>query len=210
MFKDRKDAGQQLAKHLLKYNAEDPVVLAIPRGGVEIGRQVADTLDAELSIIVSRKLPFPDNPESGFGAIAEDDSTYLSRRFVYGLPEQQIERIMEEQRRVIQERIATLRHNQPLPPLQHRCVILVDDGIAMGSTMKASIRLVKKQKPRKLIVAAPVSSAHVAQDLEQIVDAVIIVEKPLNFRAVAQVYENWYDVSDAEAIYILHESMNSS
>ncbi len=206
MFKDRKDVGQKLANKLMKYKGEDAVVLAIPRGGVEVGKEVAQALEAEFSIVVSRKLPYPDNPESGFGAIAEDGSTYLVEQVVFGLPEGQVEKIMLDQERVIQDRIATLRHNQALPTLNNRIVILVDDGIAVGSTMKASIELVKKRNPSKVIVAAPVASAHVTQDLEEMVDSVVILEKPLNFHAVAQVYENWYDVSDAEAISLLQSA----
>ncbi len=205
MFKDRKDAGKRLANQLLKYKGQDVVVLAIPRGGVQVGKEVAQALDAEFSIVVTRKLPYPDNPESGFGAIAEDGSTYLVEQVIFGLPEGQVENIMMQQEEEIQDRISTLRNNEELPRLQDRIVILVDDGIAVGSTMKASIELVKKRRPQKLVVAAPVASAKVMQDLEQIADCVIILEKPLNFRAVAQVYENWYDVSDEEAKSLLQE-----
>jgi predicted phosphoribosyltransferase len=203
MFEDRSDAGRDLAKQLAPYKDEDPLVLTIPRGGVEVGDQVARALDADFSLLITRKLPFPRNPESGFGAIAEDGSTFLYERAAATVPDSVIERIKTRQREEIERRIEVLRRGEPLPQIEGRTVILVDDGIAMGSTMRASIELCKNQGAAKIVVAAPVAGEQVIQDLRRLADDVVVVEVPPYFRAVAQVYRNWYDVPDTEVLEIM-------
>lgn len=205
MFEDRKDAGEKLAKALAKYKDKDVLVLSIPRGGVEVGYQVAKYLNAEFSLIVTRKLPFPDNPESGFGAVAEDGSTFIYESYSYYLSEETINKIIREQKQEIERRIDVLRKGMPLPEVQNKTVILIDDGIAMGSTMSASIKLCKNRKAKKIVVAAPVSGEEMADKLWKMVDEVVILERPRFFQAVAQVYRNWYDVPDREVIEILEK-----
>jgi putative phosphoribosyl transferase len=205
VFKDRKDAGEKLAKALTDYKGNEPLVLAIPRGGVAVGYQVAKHLQSDFSIIVVRKLPFPDNPESGFGAIAEDGSTYFNSRVVKTLPSDIVERIIKEQKLEINRRIEVLRQGKSLPVIKNKTVVLVDDGIAMGSTMRAAIMLCRKNNPAKIVVAAPVTGPSIAAELEKFVDRLVILEKPLFFRAVAQAYEIWYDVPDEEVIKIMQE-----
>ena len=205
MFEDRKDAGEKLAKALVKYKDKDVLVLSIPRGGVEVGYQVAKYLNAEFSLIVTRKLPFPDNPESGFGAVAEDGSTFVYKSYTYYLSEETINKIIREQKQEIERRIDVLRKGRPLPEVQNKTVILIDDGIAMGSTMSASIKLCKNRKAKKIVVAVPVSGEEMADKLGKMVDEVVILEKPRFFQAVAQVYRNWYDVPDQEVIEILEK-----
>jgi len=203
MFRDRRDAGQKLARALSKYRNRGVLVLAIPRGGAEVGFEVAKHLNAEFSLIVSRKLPFPDNPESGFGAIAEDGSTFIYKDAVGRVPEAAVQRIARDQRREIARRIEVLRGGAPLPPMEGRTVILVDDGIAMGSTMRASIMLCKKRGAKKIVVAAPVAGADVAGEIRRIVDEVVILEIPRFFQAVAQVYRNWCDLTDEDVCDIV-------
>lgn len=205
VFKDRKDAAEKLADALIAYKGEDPLILAIPRGGIAVGYQVAGRLEGDFSIIVVRKLPFPNNPESGFGAIAEDGSTYFNDRALKAVPPDTVERIIKEQKLEIKRRIEVLREGKSLPVIKNRTVILVDDGIAMGSTMRAAIMLCRSSNPAKIVVAAPVAGPSVAADLEKFVDHVVILEKPLFFRAVAEVYENWYDVPDEEVLRIMQE-----
>lgn len=205
MFKNRKDAGEKLARALEKYRAENPLILAIPRGGVEVGLQVAKKLGADFSLIIARKLPFPDNPEAGFGAIAEDGSTYILGDAFYWLSEDTIETIKEQQITEIRRRIKALREGQPLPEIKGRIIILIDDGIAMGSTMRAAIGLCKNMKARKIVVAAPVAGREVAEEIRRRVDEIIVLETPPYFRAVAEAYENWYDVSDEEVLDLLRE-----
>jgi putative phosphoribosyl transferase len=205
MFRDRTDAGEKLAWALEKYRDNRPVVLAIPKGGVEVGYRVAKYLNADFSIIVSRKLPFPDNPEAGFGAIAEDDSTFILDYAARSLSHQIIERIEKEQTLEIKRRIEILRKGKSLPEVANRTVILVDDGIAMGSTMRVSIMMCKNKKAGKIVAALPVASPSNVAELEKIVDDVVVLEQPLFFRAVAQVYANWYDVPDAEVIRMMEQ-----
>jgi predicted phosphoribosyltransferase len=203
MFRDRKDAGEKLAQALEKYRDKDTLVLAIPRGGVEVGYLVAEYLHANFSIIISRKLPFPDNPESGFGAIAEDGSTFIFADTKYWIPKPTINRVIEEQREEIKRRIAVLREGRPLPEVLNQVVILVDDGVARGATMKAAVMLLKNKKAKKIIVAAPVSGNEFVEEMSQEVDEVVILERPRFFQAVAQVYYNWYDVPDKEVIEMM-------
>ena len=205
MFKNRKDAGEKLAKALEKYREENPVILAIPRGGVEVGLQVAAKLNADFSLVIARKLPFPDNPEAGFGAIAEDGSTFILESAYYWLEGETIERIKQQQIAEIERRIKTLRGDKPLPEIRGRTVILIDDGIAMVSTMRAAIELCRNRKAGKVVVAVPVAGREVAEELQKKVDDLIVLETPAYFRAVAQVYERWYDVSDEEVLDLLRE-----
>jgi putative phosphoribosyl transferase len=205
IFKDRKDAGARLARALADYRNQNVLVLAIPRGGVEVGYEVARYLDSDFSIVVTRKLPFPDNPEAGFGAIAEDGSRFIFRDAARSLPPPVVERIVEQQQGEIKRRIQVLRGGGPLPEIADRTVILVDDGIAMGSTMRASIQLCKKQGASKIVVATPVAGQRVAQEIEAMVDRVVVLTKPAYFRAVAQVYQDWYDVPDAEVLEIMEQ-----
>lgn len=203
MFDDRKNAGERLAEALEAYKDRDALVLAIPKGGIEVGYQVAKALNADFSIIITRKLPYPHNPEAGFGAIAEDGSFFIFDFATYEVSPDAIERIIQEQKQEIVRRIEVLRQGSSLPEIAGRIVLLVDDGIAMGSTMRASIKLCHNQHAGKIVVAAPVAGKRVVEELRELVDEVVVVEIPPFFRAVAQVYRNWYDVSDQEAIEIL-------
>lgn len=205
MFDDRRDAGRQLGKALEKYKNEEVLVLAIPRGGVEVGSEVAKHLGAEFSIIVARKLQLPDNPEAGFGAIAEDGSTYLIPEARLWLDPALMKRVQKEQKKELTRRIQVLKKGKKLPRIKGRTVILVDDGIAMGSTVRVSVMLLKKKKAAKIIVAAPVSGREIFQKLKAIVDDVVILDTPPFFTAVATSYKNWYDVSDEEVMAILKE-----
>jgi len=203
MFRDRRDAGEKLAEALGRYRGGDVLVLAIPRGGVAVGYEVARRLGAEFSLIVSRKLPFPDNPESGFGAIAEDGSTYINPAAADWVDPEEAERIAGEQKREIGRRIEALRGGKPLPPIRGRTVILVDDGIAMGSTMRASVMLCRRAEAGRLVVAAPVAGPDTAAVMARLADEAVILETPRFFRAVAQVYRNWYDLDDDEVVEIM-------
>jgi predicted phosphoribosyltransferase len=204
MFADRKEAGKRLAEKLEKYRKrENVLVLAIPRGGVQVGYQVAKYLNADFSILISRKLPYPYNPEAGFGAIAEDGSTFLFPHAEFELPGETINEILISQQDEIKRRIETLRKGKPLPAMEGKTVILVDDGIAMGSTMRASIKCCRNQGAGRIVVGTPVAGERGRMEIGQLVDEIVVVEEPINFRAVAQVYQNWYDVPDEEVLEIM-------
>jgi predicted phosphoribosyltransferase len=180
--------------------------LAIPRGGVEVGYYVAAHLDLPLSIIIVRKLPLPMNPEAGFGAIAEDGNIFFVERLHGTLSPAVTHRIIKRQRHEIQRRIEVLRDGKPLAPIAGKTVILVDDGIAMGSTMQAAVALCRKKNAGEIVVAAPVAGPATAADFARIVDKVVILERPPFFHAVAEAYENWYDVPDDEVIALCRKA----
>ena len=204
MFEDRKDAGIKLAKALEKYKGKGVLVLAIPRGGVQVGLEVAKHLEADFSILVARKLPYPNEPEAGFGAIAEDGSIVILEDAVQGIPKRLVDDIIKGEKAEIKRRIAVLRNGRPLPPIKDRTVILVDDGIAMGSTIRASIMLCRNFLAKKIVVAVPVAGKN-TREIEPMVDELIVLEKPIFFQAVAQVYRNWHDVSDEEVLTLMKE-----
>ncbi len=203
MFEDRSDAGRRLAQALSGYMECGALVLAIPRGGVEVGCQVADRLKAEFDLLVVRKLPFPHNPESGFGAIAEDGTTVLIDQAVRPLSPDMVRGIVDEQKREVRRRIRTLRNGRSLPGLKDRDVILVDDGLAMGATMRAAVLMCKKRQAGKVVVAVPVAGSRVSRLMEQLADELVVLEQPVFFRAVAQVYRRWYDVTDEQVLELL-------
>jgi putative phosphoribosyl transferase len=200
MFTDRKDAGQKLGKLMDSYIGCNGIVMAIPKGGVEVGFYVAKQLRLPLSLIIVRKLPMPDNPEAGFGAIAEDGSTFIIREFYDWIPSQVIKKIIKEQKLELKRRINVLRKGMPLPDVEDKVAILVDDGIAMGSTVQAAIMLCRNKKAKKVVVASPVAGPQATLELAKVADEVVIMEKPSFFRAVAESYRNWYDVPDEEVM----------
>jgi putative phosphoribosyl transferase len=205
MFKDRTDAGQQLAVALKKYKDKEALVLGIPRGGVEVAYEVAKYLDAELAVIVSRKIPHPEEPELGIGAIAEDGSTFIlefaKKMFDAGL----LKKLVNEQEAEIERRIKVLRAGQPLPEIKGRTVIIVDDGIAMGVTMRAAIMMCRNAQAGKIVAAAPVSGMDVADEVEKIVDELVVLDIPDYFQAVGQVYERFNQLEDEGVIEIMRE-----
>ncbi len=206
MFQDRQDAGHKLGEALAIYKKCDGIVLAIARGGVEVGTYVAEYLEIPLLLVVVRKLPFPENPEAGFGAIAEDGSTFIIDHVASRLSSDVIQWIVKEQKQELERRIRVLREGKPLPSIKDKTVILVDDGIAMGSTMQAAIKLCKNKKAGKIVVGSPVASQSIAEELAEVADEIVILEKPPFFRAVAEVYSNWYDVPDDEVIGFIQKS----
>lgn len=200
MFTDRRDAAMQLAIALDQYRGPDTVVLGIPRGGAETGYYVAIQLQCEFSLLVSRKLGHPGNPEYAFGAIAEDGSVYLRPQARSELSETVIEEVVSQQKKEIARRIQVLRRGKPFPELKGKTVILVDDGIATGATLFAGIEMCKKKGPAKLVVAAPVAGNEMENKLRKMVDDVVILEVPDYYYAVSQAYETFYNLSDEEVL----------
>ena len=198
MFKNRQAAGEKLALGLRKYQGEKPVVLGIPRGGVETAYYVARELKAPLSIIITRKLPMPGNEELGFGAVAEDGSQVVLDYGYQWLRPEEIERIIGEQKEEISRRIEILRGGEDLPEIKDKTVIIVDDGMAMGVTMKVAVKMCQNKKAAKVIVAVPVSSKEAVADIGKMVDEVVVLEIPEWFQAVGQFYEDFPQLTDEE------------
>lgn len=205
IYVDRHDAGFEVAKLLEpKYKDQDILVLGIPRGGVIVAYEVARILNAQLSIVITKKLPHPDQPELAIGAIAEDGSVYLTS-LAGELSHESVKRIVARQREEIQSRIKRFRAEKPIPEMHNRIVVLTDDGIATGSTLVPAIKLCIHRRAQKIIVAAPVSGAHYASEIDELADEVVIAEQPEMLTAVGQVYEDFHHVSDAEVIQVLQE-----
>jgi putative phosphoribosyl transferase len=203
MFRDRQDAGRRLGEAMETCRGSGAIVLGIPRGGLAVAAEVARHLKLDFDVIIVRKLPYPDNPEAGFGAIAEDGSIVILPGKSDYLPTEAVAYIISQQRQNISRLTGILRHGRELPPLEGRTVIIVDDGIAMGGTMRAAVAMCRNKKAARIVVAAPVSGRDTAADMAGLADEVVILEKPQFFQAVAQVYQEWYDLSDREAVRLL-------
>ncbi|MBC6366892.1 phosphoribosyltransferase [Algoriphagus sp. AK58] len=205
MFKDRKDAGIQLGLALKKFSKENPLVIGIPRGGIETAYYVAQVLHADMIPVISRKLGFPYNPEFAMGAIAEDGSLYLSTLARSTVREAEIEEIKDREIQEIKRRIDLLRGGKPLPALKDRTVIVVDDGIATGATLFATLEMCKKQQPKKLIAAAPISGNEAAEKVKSMTDESVILEIPFDFYAVSQGYDSFSNLSDEATIEFIRK-----
>jgi putative phosphoribosyl transferase len=204
MFNDRKDAAIQLAQALKKYKDKNVIVLGIPRGGAETAFYVAKYLNSDFSLIVSRKLGHPYNPEFALGAIAEDGAIYLNKSET-GVSQEMIDEAVEIQKKEIERRIKILRKGKPLPSLKNKIVIIVDDGIATGATMFAAIKMCKKHSIEKIVVAAPVSGPEVKRELHNEADEVVILETPAFYYAVSQAYSSFYNLTDQEALEFMEQ-----
>jgi len=209
LFKNRRDAGEKLAEKLKKYKGTDAIILAIPRGGVAVGASIAKKLELPLDLIIPRKLPIPDNPEMGFGAILGDGTVLLNDEVVegYNISEEQIKKVSEKVLAEVKRREKKYRGKQGFPEIQDKTVIVVDDGLVTGFTVLAAIKAIKKYQPKKIIVAAPVSPESAVEKIKPKVDELIClyVQKGYSSFAVASFYEDFHDLSDEEVIEILRE-----
>lgn len=203
VFVDRRDAGYEVGKLLEPvYKNRNVLVLGIPRGGVEVAYEVANVLNGELSVVVTKKLPHPMQPELAVGAVAEDFSEYLTGEG-REMREYVINDIIRKQLSEIENRVQRFRKGRPLPEMKDRIVILVDDGIATGATLVPAIKLCRRRGAGRIVVAAPVSGKRFAVEISILADEVAIVQKPDDFYAVAQVYDDFQNLSDEEVVSLL-------
>lgn len=205
MFQNREEAGRRLAEELKHRKLHDPLVLAIPRGGVAVGATLAQELDAELDIVLSRKLPAPGQPELAIGAISEDGQVHLND-FAKDLVDKLDDYLVSEcqhQMAEIARRRKLFRQVKPQARIAGRSVIVTDDGIATGSTMIAALQTVRSQKPAELIVAVPVASRDRLLQVSKLCDEVICPLIPDDFQAVGQFYDDFTQVEDQEAVRLL-------
>jgi putative phosphoribosyl transferase len=209
MFNDRTDAGIQLVSRLKEYkDKEGVIVLALPRGGVVTGYAIAQHLNAPLDIVIVRKIGFPGQPELGIGAVSETGSIVLNDYIIsgYGVSKEYIEREVSIQKEEIARRVKLYRKGKWLSGLKGKTIILVDDGVATGATMKAAITTLKEEKLNKLVVALPVAPSSVAEEIGTMVDEFICIETPFDFMAVGSYYDNFTQVSDEEVVELLRRS----
>jgi putative phosphoribosyl transferase len=207
-FRDRHDAGSRLADRLAATPLTDPVVLALPRGGVPVGFEVAARLAAPLEVLVARKIGAPDQPELGVGAIAEGGGQVLDDRTTraLGLTESSLRHTIEREQAELARRVRDYRGDRPLPPLKGRTVIVVDDGLATGVTMRAAVRAVRGTGAARVIVAAPVGAPSTVESLGAEADVVVCLHSPPAFAAVGQWYRDFDQTSDAEVIDLLERA----
>lgn len=201
-FVDRRSAGRLLSAEVEALGLTDPVVVALPRGGVPVAREIADRLGAPLEVFGVRKLANPDQPEVAFGAVAEDGTRLIDPEAarILGLRNGDIELVTELERAELRRRIDLYRHGGRSPDLRGRLVVVVDDGVATGLTDAAAIRAVRGLGAREVVLAVPVCSAPAREFLEDEADTVLTLRIPARFRGVGDSYLDFRQVSDAEVI----------
>jgi putative phosphoribosyl transferase len=208
-FRDRIEAGRLLATHLTEYaDREDVVVLALPRGGVPVGFEVAQRLHAPFDVVVVRKLGAPGHEELALGAIASGGARVLNADIIaaLGVKEDAIEQVTVQEQAELRRRESAYRRNKPAPLVESKTVILVDDGIATGATMRAAARSIAARHPTRLIIAVPTAPPDVYDDFAGEADGVVAFMTPDPFRAVGIWYDAFPQVSDVEVIQLLSEA----
>lgn len=205
-FGDRREAGRVLASRLSHYkDRDDVVVLALPRGGVPVAWEVARALDSSLDVFLVRKLGVPGYKELAMGAIATGGVRVLNEDVVgwYGIPEPIIDEVAREEQAELERRERVYRAGKSRAELRDRIVILIDDGLATGSTMKAAVKAVRAQGPKKVVVGVPVGAPETCRELQDIADEVVCARTPAPFSAVGQWYRDFSQTSDDEVRELL-------
>jgi putative phosphoribosyl transferase len=208
-FRDRVDAGQQLAKLLADRElGADPIVLALPRGGVPVGEQISHALHAPLEVVGVRKLGAPGQPELGVGAIGEGGARYVDQDMLrrLGLTESDLEATVAAEEAELERRVARYRGDRPLPDLAGRTAIIVDDGLATGVTARAAVRAVRAAGAPRVLLAVPTCSPQGRMTLAGEADEVVCVIAPERFAAVGQWYDRFDQTSDDEVMAALDRS----
>jgi putative phosphoribosyl transferase len=208
-IENRRTAGQELAKLLGTYqNRSDVVILALPRGGVPLGFEIAQALHAPLDLMLVRKLGTPNFPELAMGAIASGDIKVLNTRVVeaYNISTAEIDAVEQKERAELQRRERAYRGQHPYPQMQGKIVILVDDGLATGSTMRAAIDALRIQQPQKIVVAVPVAPPETIQALSQHADEIVCPLQPSYFSSIGEWYHDFSQVNDEQVIALLNQA----
>jgi len=205
-FTDRREAGVELAAGLQQYNAAgNLVVLALPRGGVPVAYEVARALSAPLDVFLVRKLGVPGHEELAMGAIATGGVRVLNTDVVgwYGIPPEMIDAVARQEEAELQRRERAYRDQRPPVAVAGRTMVLIDDGLATGSTMKAAVQAVRTQDPARIVVAVPVGAPDTCRELQSLADEVVCVKMPESFRAVGLWYRDFAQTTDDEVRQLL-------
>ena len=205
IFNDRSDAGQQLAKKLTRFKNKSTVILALVRGGVPIAYEIAKKLKLPMSVIVARKIGDPHNSEFGIGAISEADTIYLDRLTInrLSISKEIIDNIIKSEKKELKRRVEVYRQEKKLTILQNKIVILVDDGIATGVTIKATIKTIRKLKAKKIILAVPVAANDSLAKIAPLVDQYVCLHATENLSAIGQFYKDFSQTTDMEVVQLL-------
>jgi predicted phosphoribosyltransferase len=207
-FEDRRDAGRRLAGKLSRFEDEQTVVFALPRGGVPVGYEISRALDAPLDVFVSRKLGAPGQPEFGIGAVAAGGVRVLNQDVVrrLGIPDDYVQEITAQELAEVGRRLRYFRGERPETEVVGRTVILVDDGLATGVTARAAVQALRLRKPRHLVLAAPVCAAQTADLFRTAVDELVCLESPSDLGAIGFWYRNFEQTSDEEVVELLERA----
>ena len=206
IYKDRKDAGKRLAEKLTHYRDKtDVIVLGLPRGGVTVAREIAEALNCPLDILIVRKIGFPGRSELAAGAVSETGTVVINEDIVsvYGVSSEYLERETARQKEEIARRIDLYRGGKGIPSRAGKTVILVDDGVATGATIKAAISTLTEERIAKLVVALPVASQDAEQEIATMVDELICLQAPAGFMAVGNYYHDFTQVEDEDVLAML-------
>lgn len=204
IFKDRIQAGELLAEKLSQYQHQPVVVYALPRGGVVLGRIIADRLEAPFDLLIPRKIGHPSNPEYAIASVTETGDVIKNETEVASVDAEWFHREVEAERKEAKRRREHYLAGRPSADVANKVAIIVDDGIATGLTMKAVISELKQREPRSILVAVPVAPRDTIQELEKLVDRVIVLEKPLLFMgAIGAYYDSFEQLSDEEVMRLL-------
>ena len=208
VFKDRRDGGRQLGKKLLAYKKYHPIILALPRGGIVIGHEIAKQLNVNLEVLVVRKLGSPFNPEFAIGAITEDEIIFLDETTiqVLGIPNQIIKQLVNTETEELNRRVKIYRGNKKMILLKNKVAIIVDDGLATGATAMAAIKYASKQCPKEIIFAAPVCTYDSLEKLKPFVSKTISILTPKELTSISTYYESFPQTSDEDVIKLLHSN----
>ncbi len=206
LFRDRADAGQTLAGKLTAYaNRPDVLILALPRGGVPVAYEVAQALHAPLDVFLVRKLGLPGQEELAMGAIASGGTRVLNEEVIdkLSIPEEVIDAVAAEEQQELSRREHDYRDRRPPPDVRGRTVILVDDGLATGSTMRAAVAALRQQGPARIVVAVPVGAPEICTELQKEADEVVCAHMPEHFYAVGAWYDDFAQTTDEEVRHLL-------
>ncbi len=207
LFQNRTDAGRQLAKALLKYKSQHPVILALPRGGVPVAAEVAAALDAPLDLVLVRKIGVPTQPELAMGAVTDGGEPAVVRNNdiieLCGISAQEFDAVCQEELAEIERRRKRYIGDRARTEVNEQVAMIVDDGIATGATTLAAIRAVRSRKPRELILAVPVAPLDTIKKLNPEVDAIVCLETPEELGAIGYFYHDFHQVSDGEVVATL-------
>ncbi|MEK7517170.1 MAG: phosphoribosyltransferase [Patescibacteria group bacterium] len=210
IFQNREEAGRKLGESLEKHKFENPIIIAIPRGGVVVGYEVAKILKASLDVVIARKIGVPYQPELGMGAVAEGDVEILDKDLIRKLqiPKNLVNEVIVREKKEIERRKSLYREDRPILNIENRIVILVDDGLATGVSAKAAIKQLRKLKPKKIIFASPVCAKDTAENMKHLVDGLFCLFTSAVFNSVGAWYQSFDQVTDEEVKELLNKKIS--
>jgi len=207
IYVNRSDAGKRLARELAGYKSQDPLILALPRGGVPVAAEIAQALDAPLDLMLVRKLGVPFEPELAMGAIIDGAEPYVVRNedvlALLAMSEEEFKRICERELAEIERRRKLYLKDRPRADVKDRVVIVVDDGVATGATTRAALQAVRKRSPKKLVLAVPVAPTSTLEELSGEADDIVCLQRHEPFYAIGLYYADFHQITDEEVIDIL-------